>query len=683
MDAQSFILDLAVILTCVGAVAAVCARFKWPKVIAYILVGVLLGPHTFGGPLVVNEKSIDVLGQIGVIFLMFTLGLEFSMRKLKRLGRVIFPTAALDMAVMIWVGYLIGTRLMGWGAVQSLFLGAAISDSATTMLAKTISEMGWNTRRFTRYIFGVTITEDILCIAVIALLTGLVLSGQMQLQAVLLSMGGLLVFLTGVIGFGLLLVPRAMRWIGRLKDDESLLLTILGFCFFVSYIAARLKYSLALGAFLVGVMGAESEPLKRIYNQSVPLRTMFSAIFFVTIGLMVDPVELARHAPAILGLTAVVVVGKSINNTVGGLLTGMDLKNALQMGMGLGAIGEFAYLVALIGVSMGAVDTELYQIAVGVSVLSTLLSPFILRASDPVGDWVDRRLPARWRGYLETYQHWADRFQHASAPRRVVQAIRINLLLLAFHLILVAVIYLAAGRLAHLDYTTLAPFVDRHKDTLLWFVATLVMVPFAILVFFRSRQFGESVADALIPGAVAATDWSLSFRRVTRLLGTIAGMLILFVEVALLSSSIMPRHLGARAVMAVVFVLVAYFGWSRFRRLGVESLGVLRHALMKETETDPNESAAELLDVHMDRVRVMPDAVCVGQSLRELNLRARVGASVVGIDRDGRTLVNPTAGERLAVGDRILLLGDDEQLAEAKLLLLRRVPQGAAPREGS
>lgn len=158
MDAQSFILDLAVILTCVGAAAAVCARFKWPKVIAYILVGVLLGPHTFGGPLVVNEKSIDVLGQIGVIFLMFTLGLEFSMRKLKRLGRVIFPTAALDMAVMIWVGYLIGTRLMGWGAVQSLFLGAAISDSATTMLAKTISEMGWSTRRFTRYIFGVTIT---------------------------------------------------------------------------------------------------------------------------------------------------------------------------------------------------------------------------------------------------------------------------------------------------------------------------------------------------------------------------------------------------------------------------------------------------------------------------------------------------------------------------------------------
>ncbi len=683
MDAQSFILDLAVILTCVGAVSAICARFKLPKVIAYILVGVFLGPHTFAGPFVVNEPSIDVLGQIGVIFLMFTLGLEFSMRKLKRLGRVTVPTAMLDMAVMIGLGYWIGTRLLGWGAVQSLFLGAAISDSATTLLTRMIDEMGWGTRRFTRYIFGVTIVEDILCIAVIALLTGLALSGKMQVWSVVVSMGGLLVFLTGVIGFGLLTVPRVMKWIGRLKDDESLLLTMLGFCFFVSFIAAHLNYSLALGAFLVGVMGAESEPLKRIYSQSVPLRTMFSAIFFVTIGLMIDPAALAANAPLIVGLTVVVVVGKSINCTVGALLTGQDLKSAIQMGMGLAAIGEFAYLVALIGVSMKVVDGALYPVAVGVSVLSTLLSPFVLRASDPVSDWVERRLPTRWRDCLDTYQHWVDRLRHAAAPRRVVRSLRIHLLMLAFHLVLVAVIYLGAGMLAKLDFSNVSPLVETHKKTLLWCAATLLMIPYAILVFFRARQLGESVADALIPGAVAATAWAQSFRRITRLLGSLGGTFVLFVEVAILSGSIMPEQKTARVLMAAVFVLIAGFGWRRFRRVGADSLSTLRQVLERETETDPGESAAELLDIHMDRVRIAGDALRRGQSLREIDLRAKTGASVVGIDRDGHTLVNPRADETLQAGDRVLLLGDDEQLAEAKHLLLRRAARAEPPAPGT
>jgi hypothetical protein len=189
---------------------------------------------------------------------MFALGLEFSIRKLKKVGHVIFPTAVLDMAIMIWAGHFVGTKILGWGSLQSLFLGAAISDSATTLLAKTISEMGWGTRRFTKYIFGITITEDILCIGVIAVLTGLVNSGAMHTGELLASMGGLTLFMTGVTVFGLLLVPRVMNRVGKLKDDESLLLTMLGFCFLVSFIADKLNFSLALGAFLVGVMGAES-----------------------------------------------------------------------------------------------------------------------------------------------------------------------------------------------------------------------------------------------------------------------------------------------------------------------------------------------------------------------------------------------------------------------------------------
>ena len=497
MDTNSFFQDLAVILVAVGGVSALFARLGWPKVIGYILAGTVIGKYTFGGSLVINHGSIEVLGQIGVVFLMFTLGLEFSVRKLKKVGHVIFPTALLDMAVMIWAGHFVGTTFLGWGSVQSLFLGAAISDSATTLLAKTVAEMGWGSRRFTKYIFGITITEDILCIGVIALLTGLVKSGSMDLAAIASSMGGLLLFLTGISVPGLLLVPRVLNRVSRLKDDESLLLTMLGFCFLVSFIAAKLDFTLALGAFLVGVMGAESDSLKRIYQQCVPLRTLFSAIFFVTIGLLIDPAQMVANGPAILGLTLLVVVGKSFNCTLGSLLTGQDLKNALQTGIGLAQIGEFAYLVALIGVTTKAVDSSLYQIAVGVSVLTTVLNPFLLRASDPFADWVERRLPARWTAYLETYANWVGRFMHSSASGETTKAIRLNLALVLLQLALVAVIFISAGMLARLDYARLSPFVEANKKALLWGAASLLTVPNAIFLFFRARALGGAVGAVL------------------------------------------------------------------------------------------------------------------------------------------------------------------------------------------
>ena len=669
MDTNSFFQDLAVVLAVVGLVAAVFTRLGWPKVIGYILAGTVIGKHTFGGSFVIDQSSIEVFGQIGVVFLMFAMGLEFSVRKLKKVGHVIFPTAVLDMAVMMWAGHFVGTKLLGWGSVQSLFLGAAISDSATTLLAKTIAEMGWGGRRFTKYIFGITITEDILCIGVIALLTGLVNSGTMRLGEMAYSLGALLLFLTGVTVFGLLLVPRILNGVAKLKDDESLLLTMLGFCFFVSFIAAKLNFSLALGAFLVGVMGAESEPVKRIYQQCVPLRTMFSAVFFVTIGLLIDPVQMAMHWKAIAGISLIVVVGKSVNCAIGSLLTGQDLKNAVQTGIGLAQIGEFAYLVALIGVSMKAVDSSLYQITVGVSVLTTLLNPFLMRASEPFSDLLERRLPSRWKEYLETYANWTDRFRHASMHGDTLSALRFNLILVLLQMALAAVIFIAADLLSELSYSQFSPLIEENKRTFLWGLACLLTVPNAVFLFFRARALGGFVADALIPVKVAATPWAQSFRKFTGLLFTVAGEALLFFETAMLSGTIMPEQGWARGLVGVTLLLLGVLGWKRFRRMGAESLQTLRNVLTKETETDPTDSTADLLDIHTEKFVLTGAVGVLGRSLREINLRAQSGASVIGIERGGRTIVNPTADEKLLESDVVLLLGDDEQIERAQNLL--------------
>jgi len=669
MDTSSFIQDLAVILVAVGLVSAVCARFGWPKVIGYILAGTVMGEYTFGGSIFINERSIDVLGQLGVVFLMFTLGLEFSVRKLKKVSDVALPTALLDMTIMIWLGHFVGTKILGWGSIQGLFLGAAISDSATTLLAKTINDMGWGGRRFTRYIFGVTIIEDILCIGVIALLTGIVKTGSVQLGETLHSLGGLLLFLTGVTVFGLLFVPRVINYVARLKDDESLLLTILGFCFLVSFIALKLNYSLALGAFIVGVMGAESDYLRRIYQQCMPLRIMFSAIFFVTIGLLVDPAAMLANWKIVLGMTLLVIVGKTINCTVAMLLTGQDLKNSLQAGIGLGQIGEFAYLVALIGVTMKAVDSSLYQVTVGVSILTTIMNPFMLRLSEPFSNWVVRRLPQRWKGYLETYANWYERFRHTKATRGAAAAVRVNLGLVLLLLALVAVNFVAAGMLAELDYSGISPLVEKYKRSLLWAAASLLAIPGAILIFFRARRLGRAVADVLIPPKAVSTGWTLSFRSLTGLLFALTGLTVLFVESVLLSGSIMPEQTWARVTMAVVLVAIGIIGWKYFRRLGTDAFATLRGVLAEEVETTPGESVAELLDIHTEKIRVGSGSEFLGRTLRDINLRAKAGVSVLSIERGDRTIVNPQASDVLETHDMVLLLGDNEQIALARKLL--------------
>ena len=665
METTSFFQDLAVILVATGSVSALFTRFGWPKVIGYILVGIVLGKYTFGGSFVINQGSIEALGQVGVVFLMFALGLEFSIRKLKKVGHVIFPTAILDMAIMIWLGHFVGTKILGWGSVQSLFLGAAISDSATTLLAKTITEMGWGSRRFTKYIFGITITEDIICIGVIALLTGLVNSGSMRAEELLYSMGGLTLFLTGVIVFGLLLVPRTLNRVGKLKDDESLLLTMLGFCFLVSFIADKLSFSLALGAFLVGVMGAESHPLKRIYQQCIPLRTLFSAIFFVTIGLLIDPSQLVLHGKAILGITVLVIIGKSINCTIGSLLTGQDLKNAVQTGIGLAQIGEFAYLVALIVVSMKAVDASLYQIAVGVSILTTILNPFLLRLSDPFADWLERVLPVRWRELLEAYAMWTERFLHAQTTSETTRAIRFNLALLLLQLALVAVVFIAAGLLTRVNYARFSPFFEHYKTIFLWGSACLLTVPNAIFLMLRARALGFSVADAIVSSNVQEMPWAQAFRRIVGLVFTVTGVAVLFLETVMLSGSIMPEQGWARAIVGITFFCVGFIGWNRFRHMGAESLQMLQGVLTNARESEPGESMIGLLDVHTERMVLSKKSCAVDISLRMLDLRARTGASVVGIERKGQMVINPTADTCLAAGDAILLLGDEDQIRAA------------------
>ena len=610
---------------------------------------------------------------MGVLFLMFTLGLEFSLQKLKAVGGVALPTGILDLVVMVWAGHFVGTHFLGMGDVPSLFLGAALSDSATTVLAKTIDELGWKRRKFTGYVMGITMTEDLLCVGVIALLTGVARNhGAMDWGLIGSSLGGLALFLVCVLVFGLLLVPRTMNWVGRLKDDESLLLCMLGFCFFVAFVAIKLEYGVALGAFLVGMMGAESNVVTRIYRQSVALRSMFSAIFFVTIGLVVDPSQLWLYKGQILALSSLVIVGKTLNCTIGSLLLGQRFKDSLQTGMSMAQVGEFALIIAFLGVQLEVFSAQsmFYPVVVGVSLLTTMLNSVMIRLSDPAANFLEERMPARWKANLQTYSNWVERFRTEGEQGKNRSEIRFNFILLAIPLALEVAIFVTAGMLQDASFLKLLPKDFKgHERVLLWMGALLLTVPCSVFYFYRSKALGASVADFLIPEKARATSWAQAFKRCVTVVVVCISLAVLFVVATMFSNTLLPENPFEKWMVLIFIAVLGIVGWTRFRHMGGEALETLRSVVSKEGEAEPGESAADLLDIHTERVSVPAGAAVCGKSLRELNLRAATGASVIGIDRRGYSKVNPTADEKLLPGDRVLLLGDDEQLAAARRMI--------------
>ena len=344
LSKQSLVQDLAAVMLVAGLFAALFHYMGWPKVIGYIAAGTVMGLPNIKEFLIASENSVNVLANLGIIFLMFTMGLELNIRKLRKIGGIVFPTAVYDLVAMLLIGYATGTYILGWGFLPSIFLGAVLCDSSTTLLAKSLEEMGCSKEFFATVIFGTTLSEDIVTIGVMAILTGLAMTGQFQAAELGKQLCLLAMFLTGVLVFGFLLLPRFLNRIRQMKDEETLLIVILGICFGIAFIAEKMQFSLALGAFLVGAVVAESSVSQRIHEHTAALKHTFSAVFFVTIGLMVDLHQMWDNILTILLLSIIVVVGTTANCMIASFVTGLSHKDAIKTGIGLAQIGDFARL---------------------------------------------------------------------------------------------------------------------------------------------------------------------------------------------------------------------------------------------------------------------------------------------------------------------------------------------------
>jgi len=397
MEPHAFLTALAVVL-CVAAVTTVL--FQWlhqPVVVGYVLAGLIVGPHV-PIPLVADQHIVQTLSELGVVLLMFSIGLEFNLGRLAELGPSSGVTAIIQCSVMMVLGFVVAYAL-GWTVLESVFTGAIVAISSTTIIVKAFDEQ--RIRGKPRdLVVGVLIVEDIVAIVLMAVLTIVVSENGLSVRAVAHSLGRLVVFLLVLLGVGRLTVPPAIRAVTRLHRPETTLIASIGVCFALSLLALKLGYSAALGAFVAGSLVAESGEERRIDRLVAPVRDMFAAIFFVSVGMLMDPVLIRTHFAAIAVLTAVVIVGKIVSVSIGAYVAGSEPGGAVRAGMSLAQIGELSFVIAGLGLSVGATRSFLYPVAVAVSLITTLTTPWLIRASGPVGGWVDRHWVGRSFGRL-------------------------------------------------------------------------------------------------------------------------------------------------------------------------------------------------------------------------------------------------------------------------------------------
>src|SRR5688572_13215836 len=409
-NAHTFLENLALVLCTAALTSFLFQRLRQPVVFGYLLAGMIVGPY-LPIPLSADEKVLEALSELGVILLMFSLGLEFRLKKVAQIAATSGLAALLETSIMFGLGYL-GGILLGFTALESVFTGAIVSISSTTIIAKAFDENAVQ-GRLREIESGIFIVEDLIAIILIALLTATATGVGLSATSLGLTIVRLGTFLVGMIGIVILIVPRFVRGIVRLERDETTLVGTIGLCFAAAFIAYAFGYSVALGAFIMGSLVAESGESSRIERLVHPVRDMFVAIFFVSVGSLLDPRLVAENWVAVVVLSAVVITGKVIAVTAGSFITGNGLRLSVQAGMSLAQIGEFSFILAGVAVTSGAARGFMYPVAIAVSAITTLLTPWLIRAAGPAAMFVDRKLPRPLQTSLSLYASWVDRIRNA------------------------------------------------------------------------------------------------------------------------------------------------------------------------------------------------------------------------------------------------------------------------------
>ncbi len=583
MHEIGFIRDLAVVMIVAGATTILFQRLRQPVLLGYILAGVLIGPHT-PGMLVDDPRAIDDISNLGVVLLMFTLGLEFSVRKLREVGIGVLAVAVGEVGLMLWIGYGIG-GLFGWTGMDALFLGAIISLSSTMVATRTLAEGGQRQQPFAQLVVGLLVAEDMLAIVMLTLLTAVAIGGSVQAEAAFTLIGHLGLFVVVGMILGLLLLPRLVDYVAGFGRDETLLVSVLGICFGASLLAAWMGFSVALGSFLAGAVVAESRSVGRVLRLIEPLRDMFAALFFVAIGLKIDPAMLLQYALPALLIAAVVIIGKTLACSLGIFVVGHDARTALRSGLGMAQIGEFSFVIATLGLSLGVISPFIYPIAVAVSVLCMAASPYLTRSAGGLANGLRRVTPRSVQLLASSYSGWLENLKPVNENAAIAAIFRRLLWHIAINILLVVTLFMIGAYVNGHSWGWFAVF-GIHRDlrhTLIWACALFLSLPMLIAIYRKAEALGMLLAEIGIRERFAGS-YTQAIRNVLARIIPLVTLLALALLVSALGSTILPPR-GIALSLMVLGVVLAVVLWR-----GLVRMHARLQAALKETLDKPGPS---------------------------------------------------------------------------------------------
>ncbi len=672
---EHFLRDLAVVLVTAGATTVLFQRLRWPVVAGYLVAGVIVGPSVPPN-WVSDETTIRLLSELGVILLMFSIGLEFRLGRLARAGGRGLVAATVEIGLTLALGFAVG-RAFGLSQVGSLFVGGAVAASSTMILAKVLEEHPVEPG-LRESVFGLMLFEDLGAMLIIALLTAAASGAGLTGAALATTVGRLVGVLALFLVAGLAVVPRAAHAVIGLRKPETTLVSMVGFAFGMSFLAAAAGFSVALGAFLAGLLVAESGAGRLVEEEVRPLRDMFGAIFFVATGMQLDVRLLPAAWPLVLGLLLVVLVGRPVAVTLGVFLSGRSLRTAVRSGFLVSQIGEFSFILAAVGVQFGVVPEAFVAAAVAAAIVSALLATRLARAGDPVAEWLDARLPHRVQMLVSLYGAWVEALRTAPRERSPWAPVRRTARWLVTDALVVAGLVILGSTVRNrlVDLLLARGVAPALVSWVVGVVTAVLVSPFLFGIVRLARTVGEELAEVAIPSPVGRrVDNGRAPRRALGVLAWIVALLVVGAPLVAVTQPFLPPLSGLLVLGAILTLLLGIL-WRRatdlFGHMQAGAEVVVAMLARQSHAEDPRVAMVRQLLPGLgdfEPVRVGPASSCAGRTLGALNLRGRTGATVVGLLRGDRQVAWPEAGEVLQAGDLVALTGSHEAIAAATAML--------------
>lgn len=661
-EVAPLISDLAFILVIAGIVTVVFKWLKQPVILGYIVAGIIAGPSITFLPTVTDSANIQTWADIGVIFLLFAMGLDFSFKKLMNVGMTAVIAAITVVCGMMFIGYTAGNA-MGFSHMSSIFLGGMLSMSSTAIVFKAFSDMGLMQQKFTGIVLGILVVEDLVAVVMMVILSTLAVSKHFEGAEMLDSIMKLTAFLIVWSVLGIYLIPTFIRRIRSFVSDETLLILSLGLCLGMVMIAVKAGFSSALGAFVMGSLLAETVESGRIIKIVQPVKDLFGAIFFISVGMMVDPAVIWHYALPILGLTLLVLVGQSFFGSFGVLLSGQPLKIAIKSGFSLTQVGEFAFIIASLGVSLNVTDQYLYPVIVAVSVITTFLTPYMIRLSDPVCSFIESRLPQSAKDLIDRYTSGTVMTRHESAWHKLLKSMILS----------VALCLVLCSFFITIFFTYVEPYISGHLpgiwgDILSFAVIAVALSPLLLAIIKsknNSHEFHELWGDNL-------------FNRGALVSAMVVRVIICVIIVMGLIVRIFSVALGVGVVISLAVIVLIYFSkWIRHRSMTMQQQFIANFEGSDDVTADTGMNGVKqtfrdngpFKDLHQAEFTISPSFRLVGRTIAENEIRSIYHINILAITRGGQCIMTPQGSERLYPYDRLTVMGTDDDLTSFRNFL--------------